>query len=319
MLFLNETDIVKVISMEDAVDAIDLAYEIYASNDFNMPTRVQVPDGGNTLLLMPCITKETMVTKLVTLFPGNKEIPTLHGLIILNSSETGEIKAIMDGTFITGFRTGAIGGSAVRHLAKDKAHKLAIIGTGIQGLYQAVAACTQRPITDIFLYNRTPGKIPSFKEKLRNWISDDIKLHTMESSGEAIEAADIIITATTSLTPVLPDNGSLLKNKLTIGIGSFQPTMREFPEVLYSLADHIFVDSYDVFEESGDIKIPLDNDWIQESDIQTMSAYLTSGRKINNKEENTIIFKSSGMALFDSVVANAIYQGCLSLPEFRKS
>src|SRR5699024_4679293 len=105
--------------------------------------------------------------------------------------------------------------------------------------------------------------------KLKNWIDSDIQLHIMESSGEAIKAADIIITTTTSFTPVLPEDAALLKNKLTIGIGSFQPGMREFPKVLYNLADHILVDSDDAFEESGDMKIPLDNGWIQESDVQT--------------------------------------------------
>ncbi|MUV37030.1 Alanine dehydrogenase [Lentibacillus sp. JNUCC-1] len=307
MLFLNEKDIKQAISMKDAINAIDKAYDIYASNQFKMPTRTQVVDDKNTLLLMPCLTEESIATKLVTLFPENTTHPTLHGLIILNSSETGEIKAIMDGTFVTGFRTGAIGGSATRHLAHDDASKLAIIGTGVQGLYQAVSACTERPITDIYLYNRSPEKIRDFKNTLRRWIGHSIQLHDASTSEEAVKEAHIIITATTSSTPVLPDDPNLLKGKLTIGIGSFQPSMREFPEALYKISEHIFIDSDDVREESGDIKDPLEHDWINETDVETMSTYLTSPRRNVDKGKN-IIFKSTGMALFDSVVANLIYQ-----------
>lgn len=308
MLFLNKNDILQAVSIGDVVDAIDLAYDMYASNDFTMPTRMQVADGDNTLLLMPCIAGESVATKLVTVFPENKDVPALQGMMILNSRETGEVKAIMDGTFITGYRTGAIGGSAARHLAPANAHRLAVIGTGAQGLYQSVATCSERPITDIYLYNRSPEKLPSFKEELASWIGEDVRLHAMDSPDEAVQQADIIVTATTSSDPVLPDDAALLKNKLTIGIGSFQPAMREFPEALYGVGDHIFVDSHDANEESGDIKIPLENGWIQAGDVQPMSAFLSGGEDIALQDDKTILFKSTGMALFDSVVANIIYQ-----------
>src|SRR5690606_7069085 len=139
--------------------------------------RMQVKEGDDTLLLMPCLTKDAIGTKLVTLFPNNVEHPTLHGLVILNDSKTGRVKGLIDGAFLTGFRTGAIGGSAVRHLAGEEVSTLAVIGTGVQGLYQSIAACTERRFTDIYLYNRSPEKIPAFKKELQSWLSDDIQLH----------------------------------------------------------------------------------------------------------------------------------------------
>ncbi|PAV28792.1 hypothetical protein CIL05_14285 [Virgibacillus profundi] len=306
MLFLNKQDILKAVTMKDTIDAIDTAYKLYESQKFQMPTRMQVTDDPNTLILMPCITEDAIGTKLVTSFPNNTKHPTLHGLVILNSSETGEIKAIMDGSFITGFRTGAIGGSAIRHLSQADAKKIAIIGTGVQGFYQAIAACSQRPITDIYLFNRTYDKIPLFKENLEKQLDKSIRLHAMKTIESAIQDAEIIITATTSITPVLPNNPDLLDNKLIIGIGSFQPEMREFPEALYLKSNRIIVDSEDAVKESGDIRIPLENKWIEKSSIQTMSSYLTN--KHNSTHKKGIIFKSTGMALFDVVTANLIYQ-----------
>ncbi|WP_188454571.1 ornithine cyclodeaminase family protein [Virgibacillus oceani] len=311
MLFLNETAIKNAVSMKDVIDAIDEAYHVYESNHFHMPTRMQVVDKDNTLLLMPCITNNAIGTKLVTSFPNNTKHPVLHGLVILNDHENGEIRALLDGSFLTGFRTGAIGGSAVRHLAKADAAKLAIIGTGVQGLYQAIAACTERPITDIYLYNRSIDRLPAFIESLKPWLAKEIQIHSMESADTAIEYADIIITSTTSKVPVLPENPDLLKNKLIIGIGSFQPTMREFPDVLYRLVDHLFVDTNDAIIESGDIAVPIENGWITNDFIQTMSSQIISKSNITLQRDKTIVFKSTGMALFDVVVANLIYQQAL--------
>lgn len=306
MLFLNERDIRGAVTMEEVVDAIDVAYEIYEAQQFNMPVRTQVKIEENTLILMPCMTDHAIGTKLVTSFPNNTDHPTLHGLIILNCSKTGEIKALLDGSFLTGFRTGAIGGSAIRHLAAKDTTKLAIIGTGVQGLYQAVAACTVRNITDIYLYNRSIDKIKDFKYALTDWIGSEVQLHTMESAEEAIEHAEIIITATTSFDPVLPNNKGLLENKLIIGIGSFQPNMREFPEAAYEVTDKILIDTKDAIEETGDIKVPLDNGWIKKDFIQPISSYIKA--KTNGEENRSILFKSTGMALFDVVVSNLIYQ-----------
>ncbi|MEC5424792.1 ornithine cyclodeaminase family protein [Virgibacillus sp. C22-A2] len=308
MLFLNESAIKEAVTMKDVIDAIDEAYKVYELNQFQMPTRMQVNDEDNTLLLMPCLTKDAIGTKLVTLFPNNKEHPTLHGLVVLNNSETGAVKSILDGTFLTGMRTGAIGGSAVRHLAKEDATKLAIIGTGVQGLYQAIAACAERSITDIYLHNRSPEKIPAFKETLEKWIGSTVQLHATESVEEAVSNAEIVITATTSKEPVLPDNSGLLENKLIIGVGSFQPTMREFPKSLYQLTDQIFIDTDHAIEESGDLATPLKEGWITHDSIQKMSTYLLSETKMAIDKESTVVFKSTGMALFDVVVANLIYE-----------
>ncbi|MCJ0931386.1 ornithine cyclodeaminase family protein [Virgibacillus halodenitrificans] len=311
MLYLNEKEIHKAITMEEMIDAIDYCYSIYSTERFQMPTRSQVLDGVNTLLVMPAITTQAISTKLVTSFPKNLDYPSIQGLVILNCIETGRTKAILDGSCLTAIRTGAIGGSAIRHLVKKSAHAVAIIGTGLQGLYQAIAAVTAIKITDIYLYNRTNSKLKPFVTSLRNQINSDINIHSMESVEEAILNADIIITATSSITPVLPANKSLLGNKLIIGIGSFQPRMRELPEAAFHLTNQIIIDSDDAIKETGDLQIPLSNKWISQNQIQTMSSHLTNNHSPNYSDNNSIIFKSTGMALFDNVAAVSIYEKAL--------
>lgn len=308
MLFLNKNHISQAVTMTDIINAIDQAYEIYNSNNFHMPTRMHISEKENTLLLMPCLTTDAIGTKLVTVFPNNKTVPVINGLVVLNDNKTGEIKALLDGSFLTALRTGAVGGSAVRHLARKKARKVAIIGAGTQGFYQAIAACTERNITDIYLYNRTKEKIPQFIEDLYKQIDDHITIHHTNTAEDAAQNSDIIITSTTSFDPVLPNNPKILKGKLIVGIGSFQPTMREFPKSLYSISDRIFIDSNDAIHETGDLAIPIKKGWIEETDIELMSSYVSKHKEVKYSAERSIIFKSTGMALFDVVVANLIYQ-----------
>ncbi|RYG73471.1 ornithine cyclodeaminase family protein [Lentibacillus lipolyticus] len=309
MLFLSEQNIQEAVTMKDVIDAIDATYSVYESGEFQMPERMQVKDDDNTLLLMPCFTTEAIGTKLVTVFPNNQTLPTLHGLVVLNDSESGNIKGILNGSFLTGMRTGAIGGSGVRHLAKRDADSLAIIGTGVQGFYQAIAACTERPVKNIYLYNRSQEKLSPFKDALSKWIGEEVSIHFTSSAEEAIQDAAIVITATTSKEPVLPDNPDLLKNKLFIGVGSFQPTMREFPESLYNIADHVIVDTDHAIEESGDIATPIEKGWVNRESIGTLSQHvLNNNAELTVQEGKSVVFKSTGMALFDVVVANLMYQ-----------
>src|SRR5690625_277399 len=293
--------------MKDMIDGIEQAYDIYEKNAFEMPVRSQVQDDQNTLVLMPCLTDDYITTKLITVFPENKDIPTIHGLVVLNCNHTGKVKALIDGTYLTGARTGAIGGSAIRRLAKKDVTKLAVIGAGVQGLYQTIAACEERDFKEVFVYNRTKGdKINEFVQNLKQELHNDIKVCAVDTVEEAVKEAEVIITATNSYEPVLPNDQELFKGKLIVGVGSFQPTMREFPEALYKEASRIYIDTKDAIEESGDLATPLENKWIENDDIQTLSSFISNDETVNDDE--TIIFKSTGMALFDAVTASVIYE-----------
>ncbi len=314
MLHINERTMKECISVKEIIDQIDLSYELYESDTFEMPTRSQMKQDNNTLILMPCYVNDIIATKLVTVFPNNKQNndPTIHALMVLKCRETGKMKATLDGTYLTATRTGAVGGSAVRHLAQQNAQTIAVIGSGVQGLHQTIAACEEREITDIYIYNRTQEKIPPFKKELSEVIGKDIKLHATTSAEEAIKNAQIVITATTSEEPVLPNDSALLKGRLFVGIGSYQPSMREFPEALYDVGTKIYVDSTDAIKESGDVISPLEKGWFSSENVETLSSAINKNNLQKNYEDGeSIIFKSTGMALFDAVVANAMYEAVI--------
>lgn len=144
-----------------------------------------------------------------------------------------------------------------------------------------------------------------------------VRLHQAPSPEALLEAADIVITATTSNEPVLPNEPSLYRGKHFVGIGSFRPQMREFPAALFKEVDRVFVDTEHALEETGDLITPLAEGWLERSRIQTLGHYLLSRQEKSNSSGDydqakiksmTTFFKSVGMALFDLMVGQLIYE-----------
>jgi len=124
-----------------------------------------------------------------------------------------------------------------------------------------------------------------------------------------LENSQVVITATNAHTPVLPEKPELLEGKCFIGIGSYKPNMREFPDSLFPLLEEVFIDTEFGKEESGDLAVPLKNNWISENQVFTLGKILIGQKKVTQR--TTTFFKSVGMALFDLVVSDLIYKKAL--------
>ena len=312
MLCLSQGDMREAVTYEEIMDRVEEALRLNETKDFFMPLRTRVEHQGNTLLLMPCFTRGSFGTKLITLFPGNeqKELPTLHGVMILNDVQSGAPVAILNGATLTSLRTGALGGVSIRHLAPDTAHTVGIVGTGVQGYHQALFACEARKITDIFLFDLASYNVSFCMEKLAAELPE-VKLHQTAGIDQLLEASEIVITTTTSHMPVLPNQEKILAKKHYIGIGSYKPHMRELPQALYKLTRRIYVDTMHALEETGDLIIPLRSEWITKEQIRTLGSLIIDPKGIEIIKNETTLFKSVGMALFDVCVAQLIYQKAL--------
>src|SRR5699024_11557169 len=95
MLHFNQQQIDEFAPMKDVIDSIDTAYHLYHRENFHMPTRTQVENGDNTLVLMPCLTENYIATKLITVYPENsaKGLQTNQGKNNLNINHKGQIIA----------------------------------------------------------------------------------------------------------------------------------------------------------------------------------------------------------------------------------
>lgn len=298
------------INFNEAMDKIEEAYHILKKGSFYMPPRPSIEYQNKTLLYMPCFTEQSLGTKILTVFPDNVKIkkPAIDGLMIIYNYETGEPLVVMDGKAVTAMRTGAVGGVGARYLSSKQSKSLGIIGAGTQGFYQALFACHARNIKEVYIYDYFIKDLSQFIHNLKsNLDHSDIEFFPCKDAGELVENSDIVITATTSNDPVLPNDKNLLEGKSFIGIGSYKPNMREYPDAIWSLVDHVYIDLEFACEESGDLSQPISKGILSKDRIKNFTELLESESHDMEQNNKTTFFKSVGMALFDLCIAEGIY------------
>lgn len=312
MLIINKKYMEQNITIEDVLGAIEEAFLIQESGDFSQPDRIHLGENNNPFLLMPCFKEDFFSTKLITVYPKNSEIgeAVTQGVTLLNDIKTGKPLALLNGTYLTALRTGCVGGVSSKYLAKRDASSIAIIGAGVQSFFQVLGTCAVRPIKDVYVHSRSESKIDSFIEKLQ-LLLPNINFHKTNCSKDAIEKSDIVICATTSTDPVVPDEVNLYKGKHIIGIGSYQPHTREFSDAVIKAADYIYADTLFAIEESGDLGIPISKNIIKKEDIQTLGKVLQHNELNDDLLNSTTVFKCVGIGLFDLCAAEAIYKNAI--------
>ena len=307
MEFIDNKTIKKIAIFAEWIEAMEQAMLKSLTSEIVLPKRMHLDHGDDTFLLMPCITDEYWSTKLVSFNPANQQMgrPSIHGTVVLNDSRTGEPLAIMDGSSITAMRTAAITAVGIKNLSPEGCHSLGIIGTGVQGEFQALFACSVREITVIWAFDQNKENLKQFSTELNKKLPKVKIIHAADSMEVAMNS-EVIITATNSKQPVFPDEKELFTGKTFVGIGSYKPDCREFPEQLFRQLDQIFVDTMDGKKESGDLIAPVLNHWISEDKIHPLSRLL-SGDVIATANP-TRLFKTVGSAVFDLFAAKLVYE-----------
>ncbi|MBQ7816168.1 MAG: ornithine cyclodeaminase family protein [Oscillospiraceae bacterium] len=313
MLFLNREDMQKCMSLNQCIAAMEKAYKIFYDGSFKMPHRPCIENGDNTLLYMPCFTQSGFGTKFLTLFPDNPKYgkPMIDGMMVLNDADYGTTKAIMHAGFLTALRTGANTGVMLKYLAPKDAATCGIVGAGTQGVFQTAFACTVRDIKTVYVYDPYIKNKDKFKADVEKLLGRSIDFIFCTDVEILMAQSDIIITATTSNTPVYPDKGELFKCKTIVAIGSYKPHCRECPDALFSVADNVYVDLNFAKEESGDLSIPLEKGIVTHDKIHQISDVLYDESYKNHTAGKTVFIKTVGMALFDVVCGEEIYNAAV--------
>ncbi|MGI6685575.1 MAG: ornithine cyclodeaminase family protein [Bacillota bacterium] len=316
MLFLNEKEIKSAVTLNEMMDAIEEALSIFRSGEFYMPERFNVEYKNKNLLYMPCITQDIIGTKMLTLFSENqvKKLPLIYGLMMLNDYETGKPLAILDAQALTALRTGAVGGVGMQHFAYPDSETVGVVGCGVQGFHQILYACDLRPIKHIYLYDAFNKDLSDYINRLQQALAPKNPEITVTSdTTELLNKSQIVITTSPATEPVLPNRPELLEGKCFIAIGSWKPNMREIPDAIWQVVNHVYTELPYACEESGDLSQPLADGILTMDRVKYMGDYLA--RKAAGETiplEKTRYFKSVGMGLFDLQTANLIYKKALS-------
>lgn len=306
MRIINKNDFIQAAGPLDFLSAVEKAFLLQEKGDFFMPDRLHVSYNGNVLLLMPAFQNQYFGTKLVSVFPENRQKgkPVIQGTMLLNDGHTGEPLALMDAGMLTAFRTAAVGALGITYTTPKDVTRLGLIGAGTQGFHQVLFAAIVRNIREIYLFDPYHPDLKTFAEKLKKYLPGK-KIILENDVAPLVSHAQVIITATTSEEPVIPETADI-QGKHFIGIGSYKPEMREMPEKLFHQLQHLVIDTPHTRKESGDVALPLKNHWIKETQILRLGELINETKSIDVSK--TTFFKTAGMALFDLLAAQMIYE-----------
>lgn len=320
MLIIPKEKIQEVFSMRDAIESNKQAFRIYSNGESSVPlrTNIDISKYAGQSLFMPAYVESlnAIGIKIVSVFPQNnsKNLPVCPAEMLLMDGETGIIKAIIDGTYLTQIRTGAASGVATEVLSNKNSKIGALIGTGGQAFHQLEAMLEARPnLDEVRIFSRNQEKVFSFIDSATPMLSRfKAKLLGVTTSDDAIKDADIITLITTSKIPVI--NGDLVKKGAHInGVGSYTEEMHEIDEKTLIKASKIYVDSLSAtLEEAGDLITPLKKNIISKNNITgEIGSLLLSNISGRKHADEITVFKTVGMAVMDIVAAHNIYNNSI--------
>ncbi len=292
---LDESAVSGLLRMQEVIPAMERALADFSSGRVVQPVRTMLPvaEHEGFLGLMPAYTGSALGAKLVCLYPHNSGVPTHHATILLFKPETGEPLAIMDGRLITEVRTAAVSAVATEHLARPDASVLAIIGSGVQARSHLEALTLVREFREVRVWS--PRRAAAFAR--------EHGVRAAASAEEAVRGADVVVTATTSPTPVL--SGEWLSPGAHVNaVGAPRPDWRELDDELLRRA-RVYVDSREAaMEESGDV--------IAAGEIFAEIGEVVAGTKPGRRSADEVtLFKSLGLAVEDVATAELVYRKAL--------
>ena len=317
ILILKESDISSMITMSDIIEADKEALSIYSSQKSNIPLRsnLDIPEYKGQCLFMNgyAAPAKALGVKIVSVYPENinKNLTSVPATMVLVDAETGMVNSLIDGTYLTRLRTGAISGLATDILARKDSKIFALFGTGGQAVTQLEAVLTVRKIEEVRVFDLFKDRAQEFAKKMSEKFSKkfNVKIIAAESSDKAVENADIITTVTTSKKPVF-DASKVKKNAHINGVGSYTPEMQEIPGDILVMANKIFVDTRDgAVNESGDLIKPIQSGLIKKEKINGELGEVINGvMKGRENDDEMTFFKTTGSAVLDLVAAQKIYE-----------
>ena len=298
MLYLDEEQVRALLQWDELIPAMENALAEFSLGQVVQPVRnmLTVEEGKRYLGIMPAVAREAMGAKLVSFYPGNEGTGTAthYAMILLFRPDTGEPLAVMDGRLITEMRTAAVSAAVTKFLAAPDAHVLALVGSGVQAQAHLQALSRVRHFDEIRVWSRTAAHADRFAEQNNA---------RAMSIAEAVRGADVIVTATNALRPIL--EGAWLKPGAHVNaVGSPRANWRELDDRV--MANILVVDSREaVLKEFGDVIL-------SGAEIYAEAGEIFTGTKAASSSETTV-FKSVGLAIEDIATAKLVYDKAATL------
>ena len=232
------------------IEALAAAVRGLARGEIAAPERLvlDLPEGGR-YLVMPAADARLAITKLITVHPANpaRGEPAIRGRVVVADARSGEPLVVLDGPAVTARRTAAVSLLGIRTLAPRPPRRVVVVGTGVQAREHAIALHEVHGAA-IALAGRDPARVSALCAELA---ALGMRIEPVADVAAALRGADVVVTATASPTPVLPQHVD--DAVLIVAVGAFTPRMCEVPAALVR-SRRVVVDTVEgACHEAGDL------------------------------------------------------------------
>lgn len=311
-LILSQKDIKPLLSMKDTIEAVEKAFKDFALGKTQiLPRKYLVFEkyAGKTGYMPAYI--DTLDAAGIKIVSAHDENPKKHGLprvtatLVLTDPKTGLPLAIMDATYTTMMRTGAIGAIAAKHLARKNSKVVGIIGTGVQGRGQLMGLMEIQDIKQALVYDVMPEQARKFVQEVGKQFGIDVL--EADTTQRVTEHSDILVTSTNSKTPVI--NDEWIKPGLHITtMGVSAPGSQEIPTETFKRSK-LVIDDFNQTSQMGGINVPFSKGLLKKEDIYAEIGEILLGKKPGRTSgEEITVFVTSGLPIQDIAVARLVYE-----------
>jgi len=311
-LVLSRHDVRRLMSMDECIDAVENAFRDHALRRSISPGILgsHVPGGGFHVKTAGLVTdrQSVFVAKVNANFPGNPSrfgLPTIQGVIVMYDAINGRPLAILDSIEITSIRTAAASAVAARHLARGDAATATVCGCGEQGRSQIRALTRVRPIRRVLAFDTDFAKAERCAQELCDEL--DIAVTPVRELGTETRRSDIWVTCTTSRRWFV-GRDHVAPGSLVLAVGADNEEKQEIEPALLAEST-VVTDVLDQCAAIGDLHHALELGVMRREDVHAELADVVSGRRPGRqRDEEIIVFDSTGTALQDVAAAQLVYQ-----------
>lgn len=310
MLVLSRQEVESLLDLDRLVDAVAQAMADLSAGRASMPPRVaaMVADRHAFLATMPSFlpSANVLLTKLVSVFPENRDRPTHQALICCFDPETGSPIALMDGTYVTATRTAAGSALATRMLSRADASEIAILGTGVQARAHAEVMVRVRAVKRLRVAGRDRARVQALVEEL---VAAGLPAQAAPSFEDAVRSADIVCAATHANEPVL--QRAWLRPGTHVNSVGYNTSGRGEIDADTIRDALLFVESRAAVlapPPSGavELRLAIEQGVVAKEHIRAEIGELVAGRAGRTEPAQLTLYKSVGVAVQDAAAAAVV-------------
>ena len=313
MLYVSEETAISVVTMADAIKAIEeVFYDIGRGEAKVFPVVMGhgLMQGTSFSMKSGLLTNRGVVgLKVGSYWPDTrKQGQKAHAsTTLLLDPDTGYARALVGASHMTALRTAAADAVAVRHLSRHDSSTLAIFGAGHQAWYELLAICEVRKIEKVFIINRSKETAEAFARRIR----EDLSIEAAAAEApEALQQADIIVTVTAAHEALFPA-GLVRAGAHISAMGADGEGKQELDPALLAKAE-LFADVVQQSITVGEYEKAFKTGMIDKERITPLGAVL-NGQTGRASDQQITVFDSSGMALQDIAICALALEKALGL------